>query len=102
MVEILLTQGTLLPVLHTPKDIAPYWHAAVQLKALVCLQGLARLEELARKVADMLTNRVEANLTASANTRLVDLPGDRSVTADEFVALQAKLVRSQGARLAIR
>ena len=82
--------------------IIPVCSSGSLLRLHVWLQGLARLEELARKVADMLTNRVEANLTASANTRLVDLPGDRSVTADEFVALQAKLVRSQGARLAIR
>ena len=50
----------------------------------------------------MLTNCVEANLAASAGTCLVDLPADRSVTADEFVALQAKLVRSQAERLSIR
>ena len=55
-----------------------------------------------RKLDDMLANRVEANLAATARTTLVDLPADRSVTADEFVALQAKLVRSQGDRLAIR
>ena len=69
---------------------------------MAALQALSRLEELVRKLDDMLTNRVEANLGATARTRLVDLPADRSVTADEFVALQAKHVRSQGERLAIR
>ena len=83
------------------------WHlpdAAIYVLALSLrpVQGLARLEELVRKLDDMLTNRVEANLAASAGTCLVDLPADRSVTADEFVALQAKLVRSQAERLSIR
>ena len=66
------------------------------------VQGLARLEELVRKLTDMLHNRVDANLTAIAKTRLVDLPSDRTLTADEFVALQAKHVRTEAERLSIR
>lgn len=41
-------------------------------------QGLARLEELVRKLTDLVTHRVEANLEAIRNTLLVDLPADRS------------------------
>ena len=55
-----------------------------------------------RKLNDMLHNRVDANLTAIARMKLVDLPTDRTLTADEFVALQAKHVRDEAERLAIR
>jgi dynein heavy chain len=41
------------------------------------LQGLARLEELVRKVMDIVDNRVEANLQAIQSTLLVELPADR-------------------------
>ena len=57
---------------------------------------------MVRKLTDMLHNRVDSNLTAIARTLLVDLPTDRTLTADEFVALQAKHVRAQAERLAIR
>jgi hypothetical protein len=43
------------------------------------LQGLARLEELVRKVMDIVDNRVEANLQAIQRTLLVELPADRWV-----------------------
>ncbi len=43
--------------------------------------GLVRLEELVRKIVDLLANRVEANLKAIANTMLVELPSDRSAAA---------------------
>ncbi len=40
-------------------------------------QGLARLEELVRKLVDLVDNRVEANLQAIRDTLLVELPADR-------------------------
>jgi hypothetical protein len=43
------------------------------------LQGLARLEELVRKVMDIVDNRVEANLQVIQHTLLVELPADRCV-----------------------
>ncbi len=52
------------------------------------MQGLARLEELVRKLVDLLTNRVEANLEAVGATLLVELPADRSFTYEEFNASQ--------------
>jgi dynein heavy chain len=48
------------------------------------------LEELVRKVVDLMENRVESNLRAIANTLLVDLPSDRSFTYDDFIASQNK------------
>jgi hypothetical protein len=42
-----------------------------------CLQGLGRLEELVRKLVDLVENRVEANLQAIRDTLLVELPADR-------------------------
>jgi dynein heavy chain len=58
-------------------------------------QGLARLEELVRKVVDLVDNRVESNLRAIANTMLVDLPNDKSFTYDEFISSQAKFQSQQ-------
>jgi hypothetical protein len=40
-------------------------------------QGLARLEELMRKVMDIVDNRVTANLGAITHMLLVQLPADR-------------------------
>jgi hypothetical protein len=41
------------------------------------MQGLARLEELVRKVMDIVDNRVQANLDTIRAMLLVDLPADR-------------------------
>ncbi|KAK9794950.1 hypothetical protein WJX73_010224 [Symbiochloris irregularis] len=64
--------------------------------------GLTRLEELVRKMNDVLQNRVDANLTAIARTCLIDLPTDAPVTSDEFTALQAKHTRADSERLAVK
>lgn len=53
-------------------------------------QGLARLEELVRKLVDLVDNRVEANLAAIAATPLVELPSDRSFSVDEFATVQVR------------
>lgn len=68
-------------------EVLPNW--------LCVLQGLARLEELVRKVVDLVDNRVESNLRAIANTMLVDLPNDKSFTYDEFISSQAKFQLQQ-------
>mmetsp|Transcript_5388 Transcript_5388/g.12712 ORF Transcript_5388/g.12712 Transcript_5388/m.12712 type:complete len:4322 (-) Transcript_5388:507-13472(-) len=65
-------------------------------------QGLARMEELVRKVVDLVDNRVEMNLRAIANTLLVDLPGDRSFSYDDFIASQNKYQLQQAKLLGIR
>ncbi|MEW5318622.1 MAG: hypothetical protein WDW38_009830 [Sanguina aurantia] len=65
-------------------------------------QGLQRLEELVRKVVDLVDNRVEANLAAIASTLLVDLPADRSFTYEEFISSQARFQHKQAEGLAVR
>jgi hypothetical protein len=50
--------------------------------------GLARFEELVRKICDLADNRVEGNLAGIRATLLVDLPADRSFTYDEFISAQ--------------
>lgn len=66
------------------------------------LQGLQRLEELVRKVVDLVDNRVESNMKAISNTMLVDLPSDRSFTYEEFISSQAKFQQKQAEILAVR
>ena len=63
---------------------------------------MAGLEQLVRTVVDILRHRVEANLSAVAATRLLDLPSQHAVGHEEFVACQAAFVRKQAAALAIR
>ncbi len=65
-------------------------------------QGLARLEELVRKVLDLVENRVESNLRAISGTMLVELPSDRSFTYEEFVTTQQRFQKKQAEQLAIR
>lgn len=65
-------------------------------------QGLARLEELVRKVVDLTENRVDSNLGAISSTLLVELPTDRSFTYEEFVSTQNRFQKKQAELLAIR
>eukprot|EP00798_Chlamydomonas_sp_ICE-L_P031303 gene31303-6451_t len=65
-------------------------------------QGLARLEELVRKVVDLVDNRMEMNLRQIGSTVLVELPADRSFSYEEFCSAQAKFQKKQGEHLAIR
>ena len=45
--------------------------------ATCAVQGLARLEELVRKLMDIVDNRVQANLDTIRAMQLVELPADR-------------------------
>ena len=66
------------------------------------MQSLARLEELVRKIVDLVNNRVEGNLSAIRSTLLVDLPADRSFTFEEFVSTQSKFQKRQAETLSIK
>ncbi|KAL4452763.1 hypothetical protein ABPG75_008425, partial [Micractinium tetrahymenae] len=65
-------------------------------------QCLARTDELARKVGDIMANRIAANLAAVAGGRLLDLPADQTFTYDEFVSHQARHIRRQAEALSVR
>ncbi|CAD7698753.1 unnamed protein product [Ostreobium quekettii] len=65
-------------------------------------QGLARLEELVRKINDLVQNRVEANLKAISKTVMVDLPSERSFTYEDFINTQGKFIKKQGEMLGVR
>lgn len=52
------------------------------------LQCLARTQELACKVGDIMDHRIAASLAAVAGARLLDLPADQTFTYDEFVSHQ--------------
>lgn len=56
-------------------------------------QGLRRLEELIAKANDIVDNRIEKNLKIISRAVLVDLPLDRAVTLEDFVAMQQQSVR---------
>ena len=58
-------------------------------------KGLSRFEDLITKVNDIIENRVEKNLKVVSKMLLIDLPADRSISLDEFVAMQEKHVRGQ-------
>jgi dynein heavy chain len=64
-------------------------------------QGLARVEELVRKLIDLAEHRLEANLAAIRDTLLVDLPPDRSFAYDEFVAAQQRHQKRAAEALAV-
>ena len=51
------------------------------------------------RCADLLANRVLAQLAAVSRTRLADLPPQRSFRLDAFVAAQAALTASQASVL---
>mgnify|MGYP002834821241 CR=1 FL=1 len=57
--------------------------------------GLRRLEELITKVNDIVDNRIEKNLKIISRAILVELPDDREVTLDDFVAMQETTVREK-------
>ena len=56
---------------------------------------LGRLEQLTKKVADLMENRIEANLKIVARTLLVSLPGEKqTVSLDDFVDMQEEHVKA--------
>ena len=65
-------------------------------------QSLARLEELVRKVLDLVDNRVEMNLKSIRNTLLVDLPSDKSFSYEDFISTQAKFQKKQTEQLQVK
>lgn len=65
-------------------------------------QGLSNLEELARKVNDILENRVEGNIRAIARSSMISLPTDTTITFEEFVTGQSKHIKQQTELLKIR
>lgn len=55
-----------------------------------------------RRVGDLLTNRIHANLAGVRRSVLVDLPADRSFTLQDFLAAQAKFLRRRAELMAVR
>lgn len=56
-------------------------------------EGLRRLEEVIIKAKDVVDNRIEKNLKLISRAVLIDLPMDRAVTLEVFVAMQEQSVR---------
>lgn len=61
--------------------------------------GLQKLEALISSVNDIIENRINKNLKLVSNTLLVDLPADKSMLLEEFVALQEQHVKARTAML---
>eukprot|EP00935_MAST-01C_sp_MAST-1C-sp1_P000949 g949.t1 len=61
--------------------------------------ALHKLDELITNINDILENRVEKNLKIISKTTLVDLPGNRTFTLDEFVESQREVISRQGGHL---
>ena len=59
------------------------------------LTSLERFDELVHKVNDIVENRVESVVREIGKTLLVDLPEDKTVTLEEFLMMQDKLVKTQ-------
>lgn len=64
--------------------------------------GLCSLEELVRKVNDILDNRVEANIRTISRSSLISLPTDSTITFEEFVTGQSRHIKQQTELLKIR
>lgn len=65
-------------------------------------QALSRFEELVSNVNDVLSNRVESNLSMISRMLLISLPADQSFSYDEFVSMQTKFVAKQGSTISVR
>lgn len=63
---------------------------------------LFRLGDVVSKAKDLVQARIERNMWAISNMRLVDLPSDASFTLDRFVSLQERFVHEQSAVLSTR
>ena len=62
---------------------------------------MSNIQELVRKMNDILHNRIDSNLKEAARVMLVSLPEDQSATPDEFLAMQNRVVKDEGAALMI-
>ena len=63
---------------------------------------MSNIQELVRKMNDILHNRIDSNLKEAARVMLVSLPEDQSATPDEFLAMQNRVVKDEGAALMIK
>ena len=66
------------------------------------VQGLQKLQVAARKLEEILKYRVDANLAAISQARLLDLPAERDFTCEEFPMAQAAHASRQIEALAKR
>ena len=58
-------------------------------------QGLQRLEELVRKINDVICNEIEPNLAIIAATGLLDLPSQQTFDLEDFAAVQGRFASKQ-------
>ncbi|CAG9462434.1 unnamed protein product [Pedinophyceae sp. YPF-701] len=66
------------------------------------LDRMGSLEELVRKVTDMLDNRVEANLKKLSRAKMVSMPTDQTVTFEDFMLTQSKFIKRKLETMIIR
>ena len=59
---------------------------------------MSNIQELVRKMNDILHNRIDSNLKEAARVMLVSLPEDQSATPDEFLAMQNPRRQGRGRR----
>ena len=57
------------------------------------LSGLAALEDLITKINDIVESRIQKNLKNLSRSIVCDLPNERTLTLDEFVAMQEAAVK---------
>ena len=57
--------------------------------------GVQKLDSIVKKVNDIITDRIQANLKTISNTLLVDIPLNVSFSLDQFISLQERHVQSQ-------
>jgi dynein heavy chain len=64
--------------------------------------GLRKLDDMVKKLNDIVANRIQKNLKKISKTVLVTLPTDRSISLDEYVNMQESFVKSNTHQLAMK
>lgn len=64
--------------------------------------NLKKLEDMVIKINDIVANRIQKNLKIITRTVLVSLPYERTVTLDEFVAMQETSVKANTHALSMK
>lgn len=64
--------------------------------------GTKKLEDLVRRVRDIINNRIESKLKQVSKSILIELDNNKSFSYEEFISTQNKYIKNQSNQIAVR
>lgn len=64
--------------------------------------GTTKLEDLVRRIRDIINNRIESKLKQVSKSILIELDNNKSFSYEEFISTQNKYIKKQSDQIAVR